>query len=38
VNTFFSIYLILPAAIGPEAYSAPNRNDYQKQNKYISEE
>jgi hypothetical protein len=28
---FFSIYLILPAALGPEVYSASNRNEYQKQ-------
>jgi hypothetical protein len=34
-NTFFSIYLILPAAIGPAVYSASNRNEYHKQ-KYIS--
>jgi hypothetical protein len=31
VNYFFSIYLILPAAIHPEVYSASNRNEYQKQ-------
>jgi hypothetical protein len=32
VNDFFfsSIYLILPAALGPGVYSAPNRNEYQK--------
>jgi hypothetical protein len=28
---FFSIRLILPAALGPEVYSASNRNEYQKQ-------
>jgi hypothetical protein len=28
---FFSIYLILPAALGPGVYSACNRNEYQKQ-------
>jgi hypothetical protein len=28
---FKSIYLILPAALGPGAYSASNRNEYQKQ-------
>jgi hypothetical protein len=28
---FFSIYLILPAALGPEVYSACSRNEYQKQ-------
>jgi hypothetical protein len=27
------IYLILPAALGPEVYSASNRNKYQKQKK-----
>jgi hypothetical protein len=26
---FFSIYLILPAALGPGYYSASNRNEYQ---------
>jgi hypothetical protein len=26
----FSIYLILPAALGPEVYSASNGNEYQK--------
>jgi hypothetical protein len=31
VNDFFSIYLILPAALGPEVNSASNRNKYQKQ-------
>jgi hypothetical protein len=30
VNEFFSIYLILPAALGPGVYSASNRNEYQK--------
>jgi hypothetical protein len=33
VNTFFSIYLILPAALGPQVYSASNTNEYQKQEK-----
>jgi hypothetical protein len=28
---FFSIYLILPTALGPGVYSAYNRNEYQKQ-------
>jgi hypothetical protein len=32
---FFSLYLILPAALGPGVYSASNRNEYQKQ-KYVS--
>jgi hypothetical protein len=27
---FLSIYLILPAALGPGVYSATNRNEYQK--------
>jgi hypothetical protein len=27
----FSIYLILPAALGPGVYSTSNRNEYQKQ-------
>jgi hypothetical protein len=27
----FLIYLILPAALGPGVYSAPNRNEYHKQ-------
>jgi type II secretory pathway pseudopilin PulG len=31
VNGFFSIYLILLAALGPGVYSASNRNEYQKQ-------
>jgi hypothetical protein len=31
VNKFFSIYLILPAAVGPGDYSASSRNEYQKQ-------
>jgi hypothetical protein len=30
---FFSIYLILPAAIGPAVHSASNRNEYLKQKK-----
>jgi hypothetical protein len=31
VNSFFFlIYLILPTAIGPEAYLTSNRNEYQK--------
>jgi hypothetical protein len=30
---FFSIDLILPAALGPVVYSASNRNVYQKQKK-----
>jgi hypothetical protein len=27
---FFSICLLLPAALGPEVHSASNRNEYQK--------
>jgi hypothetical protein len=27
----FSIYLSLPAALGPGVYSASNRNEYQEQ-------
>jgi hypothetical protein len=28
---YFSIFLILPAALGPRVYSTSNRNEYQKQ-------
>jgi hypothetical protein len=38
VNEFVSIYLILPAALGPGIYSASNRNEYQKQKNNISRE
>jgi hypothetical protein len=38
VIEFFSIYLILPAALGPGVYSASNRNEYQKQKKNFSGE
>jgi hypothetical protein len=38
VNTFFSIYLILPAALGPGVYSASNRNQYQKHKNAVSGE
>jgi hypothetical protein len=31
--TFFSNYLILPAALGPVVYSASNINEYQKHKK-----
>jgi hypothetical protein len=31
VIDFSSIYLILPAALGPGVHSASNRNEYQKQ-------
>jgi hypothetical protein len=33
VNAFFSIYPILPAALGLGVYSASNRNEYWKQKK-----
>jgi hypothetical protein len=29
-SIFFSLYLILPAALVPVVYSASNRNEYQK--------
>jgi hypothetical protein len=35
---FFSICLILPAALGPGVYSASNRNEYQKQKNNVSGE
>jgi hypothetical protein len=38
VNELFSIYLILPAALGPAVYSASNLNEYQKQKGNISGE
>jgi hypothetical protein len=31
INTFLSVYVNLPAALGPRVYSAFNRNEYQKQ-------
>jgi hypothetical protein len=31
VNDFFSICLIIPAALGPGIYLASYRNEYQKQ-------
>jgi hypothetical protein len=34
----FSIYVILPAVLGPGAYSASNRYEYQKQENNVSEE
>jgi hypothetical protein len=37
MNFFFSIYLILPAALGP-VFSAFNRNEYQKQDNNVSGE
>jgi hypothetical protein len=33
VIEFFSIYLILPAALGLGVYSASNRNEYQEKKK-----
>jgi hypothetical protein len=36
VNAIFSIYLILPAALGPGVYS--NRTEYQKQKNNVSGE
>jgi hypothetical protein len=38
VNKYFSIYLILPGAVGPEVYSASKRNEYQKQKNNVSGE
>jgi hypothetical protein len=38
VNGFFSIYLILPAALGLGVYSGANRNEYQKQENNVSVE
>jgi hypothetical protein len=38
VNEKFSIYLILPAALGPEVHSASNRKENQKQKNNISGE
>jgi hypothetical protein len=35
---FFSIRLILPAALGPGVYLASNRNEYQKQKNNVSGE
>jgi hypothetical protein len=34
----FSIYLILSATLGPEVYSASNRNEYQKDTNKVSGE
>jgi hypothetical protein len=38
VNEFFSIYIILPAAVSPGVYSVSNRNEYQKQKNNVSGE
>jgi hypothetical protein len=35
---FFSIYLILPASLGPGIYSASNRNEYKKQKNNVFRE
>jgi hypothetical protein len=37
-NEYFSISLILPAALGPGVYSTSNRNEYEKQKSNISGE
>jgi hypothetical protein len=34
----FSIYIILPTALGPGVYSASNRNKYKKQKYNVFEE
>jgi hypothetical protein len=34
----FSIYVILPAALGPEVYSTSNTNEYKMQKNNISGE
>jgi hypothetical protein len=34
-SIFFSIYLILPAALGPCVYSASNGKEYKKQKKCL---
>jgi hypothetical protein len=36
VNEYFSLHLILLAALGPEVYSPSNRNEYQKQKNNVS--
>jgi hypothetical protein len=36
VNELYSIYIMLPAALGPGVYSASNRNEYQKQKNNVS--
>jgi hypothetical protein len=38
VNELFSIYLNLPAALGPGVHSASNRNEYPKQKNNVSGE
>jgi hypothetical protein len=34
----FSIYLVLPAALCPNVYSAFKKNEYKKKEKYVSAE
>jgi hypothetical protein len=36
MNEFSSMYLILPAALGPRVYSASGRNVYQKKKNSVS--
>jgi hypothetical protein len=38
VIEYFTIYLILQAALGPEVYPASNRNEYQKLKNNVSGE
>jgi hypothetical protein len=38
IKLFFSIELILPAALGPGVDTASNRNEYQKQKNNVSGE
>jgi hypothetical protein len=38
VDEFFSIYVIIPAALGPRVYSTSNRNEYQKHKINVSGE
>jgi hypothetical protein len=38
VIEILSIYLIIPAELGPGVYSASNRNEYQKQKNDVSRE
>jgi hypothetical protein len=38
VTEYFSIYLILPAALRPGVHTALNRNEYQKQKNNVSGE
>jgi hypothetical protein len=38
MHFFFSIYIILLAALGPGVHSSSNRNEYQKQKNNVSGE